>query len=845
MAVVFQRIKSWMERTLTPDQVVQRRFALFQALLHNDRACLRLITKLEEICHRPIPTDWSRIALLVRSLSITMTRMVHCLQEMQPGAYAGLMESQARIFDQLREMLPRPAVEADPPYALPLEKGGEHPELLGGKASGLVRILRETKIPVQPGVVVTTSAFNAYLRDNRLGSVIAGSLRTLNLRSPVRLQAVADRLQTAIMSGTVPGDVRASLLAAMEQVAGTNRSTRWAVRSSAHAEDGGGVSFAGQYTTVQNVGREDIFSAYKTVLASKYSTQALTYRLHYGLEDNQVPMAVLIQPMIESHTSGVMYTLDPLDFCRGGCLVITATRGLGTHLVAGSTVPDIVLVSRQNPEHFLAKQPAGKHTPNQSPESRRDHQNLLCLDDASAITLARWGLALEALAGTPQDVEWTQDREGNLFVLQSRPIRVPEAETAEAPALEPSRDTPPPADHADAILDVGTPASVGIATGRVHHLAGETELDRVPAEVILVTQGIPPSLVRLAHKVRAVLAKHGSKASHFASVAREFGLPLVVGLGDLADTLQQGQTVTVDAYRGVVYDGPVQALITWQERQRARPPIPFQKKIAPLMELISPLTLTDPASAGFVPGNCRTCNDLVRFVHEKGTQEMFSLVDAKGGGLRRARPLQTDIPIVMQVLDLGHGLTAAAGKHERVRPEHFQSAPMQAVWAGLSDRDITWSEGLLHMDWERFDRISGGIFNPKSAAQLASYALLAENYAHLLLRFGYHFAVIDGLSGQRSDENYIQFRFKGGGGIPEKRYWRLAMINKVLTHFGFLVKIQEDMLEAKCKRLDYEANQLRLRVLGYLLGYTPLLDMALESEGDALQVADRLLKKWI
>jgi pyruvate,water dikinase len=468
----------------------------------------------------------------------------------------------------------------------------------------------------------------------------------------------------------------------------------------------------------------------------------------------------------------------------------------------------------------------------------------LCLDDATASTLAKWGLELENLAGAPQDVEWTQDRDGKLFILQSRPIRVSQAALPEILPHDKTGDAPPPVAHTAELLEMGTPASVGIATGPIHRLADEAELHLVPPGSILVSPGIPPSLVPLAHKVRAVLSEHGSKASHFASVAREFGLPLIVGLGNLTESLQPGRIVTVDAYRGVVYRGEVQELLAWQEKQQAGPPSPFQRKMAPLIELISPLTLTDPAAVDFVPGNCRSFHDLVRFVHEKGTWEMFSLVDAKGRGLHRAKLLETEIPILMQVLDLGQGLIATARNKKSLAPADFQSTPMQAVWDGLSDREVTWAKGLLHLDWERFDQVSGGIFSLKSSSLLASYALVARNYAHLLLRFGYHFAVVDALAGERPDENYIQFRFKGGGGSPEKITWRLLMLGKVLKHFGFVVNIQEDMLEAKCMRRDSQASRFRLRILGYLLGRTPLLDMALESETAALDMAEQFIEKW-
>jgi pyruvate, water dikinase len=613
----------------------------------------------------------------------------------------------------------------------------------------------------------------------------------------------------------------------------------WAVRSSAMGEDGE-VSFAGQYDTVLDVSREDIFTAYKTVLAGKYSARALTYRLHNGISDAETPMAVLFLLMVDARTSGVVYTLDPLDKCGGACLVICSISGLGSSLVDGSTIPDIFLISRQDPTQFLDKQPAVRKNKLVGRESPPKDNQGVCLDDQSAITLAKWGMELETLAQVPQDIEWSRDQAGNLFVLQSRPVPK-SVENSDNVVLE----TPSvfPENHGFSPLKTGTPASSGIAAGEVYRIYDKAGMEHVPQNAVLMTRGIPPYLVGLLKKVSAVIAEKGSKASHFASVAREFGLPVIVGLGDVEGILEQGQVVTVDAYQGAVYDGAVEQLVSWNDQQKEKPPAHFQKKLAPLLSLVSSLNLTDPSAPEFSPQGCRSFHDIVRFVHEKGTHEMFSLVDTDGPGMRRAKYLETDIPILMHVLDLGDGLAGHARKLKTVTPEHFQSRPMRAVWAGMTDEDVSWSKGLLHMDWERFDQISGGIMSLKSSF-LGSYALLAKHYAHLLLRFGYHFAVLDTMTGNRAEENYIQFRFKGGGGSSDKKMWRLAMVERVLHEFGFRVMIREDMLEAGCKRLDPKANELRLTMLGYLLGRTPLLDMALDSRENALQMAEDMLNKW-
>ena len=834
-----KKIKKWAERFFIPDEVARRQFSLFQNLLLEDKKCLRLITRIEEIVHGPILVDWSRIALLTKSLSSSVWRLINSLEQMKPDTYSELLSVYERIHGQLLELLPIPAEKAAEPYAIALQHAQEQPDLVGYKAHSLARIIKQTQIPVPPGFVMTTNATRKYLEENNLQADIDKQLRLLNLQRPERIQKVSSSIGRAILKGTLPDELEKSIVSMTEKIQASWNCSTWAVRSSAVGEDGE-FSFAGQYDTVLNVSGEDIFTAYKTVLAGKYSTRALTYRLHNGISDEETPMAVLFLPMIDARTSGVVYTLDPLDKCSGSCLVICTVPGLGRSLVDGSTIPDIFLVSRQDPTRFLDKQPATRGKKSASPESLKSQEQNMCLEDQKAITLAKWGLELEAMAGVSQDIEWAEDRSGELFVLQSRPVpkSVENSEIIELKYLTsfPEKYESPP-------LKTGTAASPGVAAGEVYRISDESGMNNVPQSAVLLTRGIPPTLVGLLEKVSAVIAEKGSKASHFASVAREFGLPVIVGLGNLKDIIKQGQTVTVDAYHGAVYDGVVEELINWNDRQKIKPPAPFQKKLAPLLSIVGSLGLTDPSSPEFSPSSCRSFHDIVRFVHEKGTQEMFSLVDAEGPGMRKAKPLESDLPIVMHVLDLGGGLVDHSRKLKTLTPQHFQSSPMKAVWAGLTDKDVSWSKGLLHMDWERFDQVSGGIMSLKSSF-LGSYALIAEFYAHILLRFGYHFAVLDTMSGNRAEQNYIQFRFKGGGGTSEKKIWRLAMVERVLRDFGFRVMIREDMLEAGCKRLEREANELRLTILGYLLGRTPLLDMALDSREAALQMADDMLNQW-
>jgi pyruvate,water dikinase len=270
---------------------------------------------------------------------------------------------------------------------------------------------------------------------------------------------------------------------------------------------------------------------------------------------------------------------------------------------------------------------------------------------------------------------------------------------------------------------------------------------------------------------------------------------------------------------------------------------PFFTRLQRVMEFVSPLHLTDPASPGFAPVGCRSLHDLVRFVHEKGMVEMFSLVDRHGRGLGRARRLDTDLPLVMYVLDLENGISPEAGPGKEVRPQFITSEPMRACWQGLSHPDVAWDKSLLHIDWEELDRVSAGVISLRSAA-LASYAIISRDYLHLVLRFGYHFAVLDTLCGEDPEANYITFRFKGGGGSFENRLLRIQLIQIILEWAGFAVHTRGDLLEARFQRREAGRTLSRLTLLGLLQGKTRLLDMALSRPEQVLQLAEDFQERY-
>ncbi|HBR06907.1 MAG TPA: pyruvate, water dikinase, partial [Desulfovibrio sp.] len=436
------------------------------------------------------------------------------------------------------------------------------------------------------------------------------------------------------------------------------------------------------------------------------------------------------------------------------------------------------------------------------------------------------GLVLEGLFGSPQDVEWAADAEDRLYILQSRPFH-----------MDQPRPAPKAVSGAEVLLKDLTRASAGVAAGTVRHLRTVGEVASFPPGSVVVTAHLPPILAQFMGRIAAVVAEAGSRASHLASVARENGIPVVVG-PDAFAALPEGSQVTVDADAGMVYAGVVERLL---------PPAdgPGGSRVEPGFERILPLTvrlsLTDPEAPEFTPEGCKSFHDLVRFCHEKGVAEMFSLVGRGGRGLASSRKLKTELPLVLYILDLENGLFESGRSRDEVVPEDIKSQPMWAFWWGLADPEVGWGD-LVHVDWEEMDRISAGIFT-KNTRLLASYAIISADYLHCMIRFGYHFSVLDSVCSAEANSNYVHFRFKGGGGSLEQRLLRLEFLVEVLTRLGFDCSTRGDMLDARYARKSEGDTQKRLAALGYLTAVTRLMDMGLKDRAQVAELVERHLAR--
>lgn len=800
--LITELLRRWTYSVFAPGALLRKRYGAFRTLLEHDVRALERLADLEEVQAGVEVVDYSRVMQLEQELEDEVGAMVESLKELSPTAAMGLEEyfRKAAFYVRMGLDVGQPALE--PPYVLPLAEV-RSPEVGGGKAAALARVMRETDLSVPDGFVVTASAFHYFLEVNNLREPLDELLGTLRLDDHAGIEKTCRAMRHMVLEAPVPDEVANPLMEAAAELGDVS----FAVRSSAVAEDGR-FSFAGQYDSVLGVSRDELVDAYRKVLAGKYSAKAVTYRILKGLADDETHMAVLFQPMVPAAVSGIMYTADAdATQCVDGVTAVYAVEGLGEGLVSGRREPQVYCLTRED-EPVILQKPAHHEKPGAG----------------MLLELARSGHRLEEVLAGAQDVEWVADTKGRLHILQSRPMQ---RETVTGL----HREEP---EGAEVLLSGGTRISSGIGYGRVVHAVGVP--DNVPEGAVLVARSLTPDLVGVMDRLTAVVAVAGSRAGHFASVAREFGLPVMAS--PYASELAEGRMITVDADTGTVYAGKLPG---FSEKRTPEKSV-LAKRLEDIMPNLSVLYLTDPEDDRFAPEGCRSLHDVIRFAHETAVREMFSLVGRGGKGLGRVKRLKTRLPIAMYLLDLGGGLFAHARERNIVAPEDVTSSPMWALWWGLSRSGVEWNENMPVIDWEEFDRLSAGIMTKDSRA-LASYAVVASDYAHFMFRFGYHFAVVDAVCGSEATGNHINLRFKGGGGHWEQRLRRLEYIRAVLEARDFEVSIRGDMLDARCARMGENDTRRRLVLVGRLLAQSRLLDIRLDGDVDTDEMARKFLEE--
>jgi pyruvate,water dikinase len=528
----------------------------------------------------------------------------------------------------------------------------------------------------------------------------------------------------------------------------------------------------------------------------------------------------------------VLYTSDPSG--RSSGMIINSSWGLGTSVVDGTEDADqfiagrdgMILDARIGAKTGMTVARPGGGTEAVSPAIGL--HGAASLSEEQIAELVRTGLLLESHFGSPQDVEWAIDRSGTLFVLQSRPLRVPavSAETAKPPAV------PESSERRITFRNPGIVVQQGAAAGLVHVVTAARGLDAVPRGAVLVVKHDSPNLVRVMPEIAAIVTDTGSLTSHMASLAREFRVPTVVNTGDATKILEEGRSVTVLLDReAAVYEGTVEIPNELRRAAGIDDLQEFRRKRY-LLRYIAPLNLVDPFRDDFSPQACRTLHDVLRFMHEKAVGR---LIEAAGFGTRAPGAVKLDlsIPAGITVIDIGGGLQGVNGQGHAAL-EQVSSVPLRAILAGMIHPGAWRSEAVpLSVNDFLTSMFRAPDLMAESERQTGTnVAVVSREYANLNIKFGYHYTIIDCYVSDVPRSNHIYFRFAGGATDMTKRSRRLRVISSILEGQGFSLSTKGDMIIARLSNLGREDMETQLEGIGRLISYTRQLDAMLRTDDD-------------
>ena len=465
---------------------------------------------------------------------------------------------------------------------------------VGGKNASLGELLSQLTsagIRVPDGFATTAEAFRLFIKEGGLEERIAQRLAALDVDDVKALAEAGAEIRAWVEAAPFPAELEKEIREFYEWLKDGQEEISVAVRSSATAEDLPDASFAGQQETFLNVvGIDQILARMKEVFASLYNDRAISYRVHKGFTHMEVALSAGVQRMCRSDkgAAGVMFTLDT-ESGFDKVVFITASYGLGETVVQGAVNPDEFYVhkpilaegkypivrktlgSKLIKMEFDTEKVSGRsvRTVDVAPEERRQ----FAITDEDVIELAKFACIIEKHYGRPMDIEWGKDGiDGKIYILQARPETVKSRQGASDVQLKYTIKT------RGAVLAQGRAIGQKIGAGPVRIVESAAEMDRVQAGDILVTDMTDPNWEPVMKRASAIVTNRGGRTCHAAIIARELGIPAVVGCGDATEKLTEDQPVTVSCAEGDtgnIYEG-IQEFAVEEVRRGALPEVPVK-----------------------------------------------------------------------------------------------------------------------------------------------------------------------------------------------------------------------------------------------------------------------------
>ena len=480
--------------------------------------------------------------------------------------------------------------------------GREDVALVGGKSASLGEMTARTGVPVPYGFATTAHAYRLFLAETGLDKKIGQILQELtDVEDSRQLRAVSAKVRQAIVDEKLPVEFETAIRSAYAELAGKAGDAEpfVAVRSSATAEDLPDASFAGQQESYLNVqGADEVLERVKECYASMFTDRAVYYRTKKNFSHTEVALSAVVQMMVFSQASGVMFTVNVING-NSDNILIEGSWGLGEYIVQGTVTPDLFWVSKRDlvivertvhdKPIQLIRRPVGGVVEKEVPEELR---RIPVLNDEQIRQLAGYALDIEKHYGCFMDMEWAIDeRSGKLWILQARPETVwsnkfkeqattvnpssqsPKQQKEEVVSMKREAETATTAERT--VLVKGLPASPGRVSGIAHVILSPNLIDNFKEGEILVTEMTAPDWVPAMKKAKAIVTDSGGMTCHASIVSRELGIPCVVGTKSRGTSatlkIETGMQITVDATNGVIYEGTISDLIAQPRPAEAGP----------------------------------------------------------------------------------------------------------------------------------------------------------------------------------------------------------------------------------------------------------------------------------
>ncbi len=826
---------------------LRKKYNTFLSVLFENEHSLDLMTRLEEKLYNNQLISFPYLKGMVCNLSKHVASIVESLIQLTGGEHLVLRDIYGQLNRETMRVLTGRLEPVYTPIVIPLSSvSKDQADKVGNKMANLGEMHHCCDQLIPAGFAATACAYTQFLDFNNLPNRINEVLSGLQPNDSHRLIEAEKTIKQLFMEALVPPEVEDSILrqsAEFEKERGGP--IYWAVRSSAIGEDLAESSFAGQFATVLNVPTGRLLETYKEVASSKYNASVIVYQRMKNIRDDDVAMSVGFLEMIDPVCSGVVYSLNPVK-PESREMVINAVWGIGELLVEGVVSADVYVLMRQAGYPLLRVETAEKDIcltgakggGLQQSVLSRGRARMRCLNKNQLTRLAEMAMRIEEHLKGPQDIEWCFDREDRLYMLQARPLKI--FNKAEPASQVPLVD-------AGVISDDGQAICPGVGWGKVHKATNVHDLTDLPQGAILVLKHSSPRFIGALRKAAAVVVEKGNWTDHMASVIREFRVPCLVRVAGIFDSLQNGREITVDADRGVIYEGIVSTLprkiTTFRECNVDISMTESHRLLENMADYIFPLHLTDPRLEGFSAASCRSWHDILRFCHETALNEMFLLKEkSRLPSVKNIFRLHTDLPISLCLLDI-LGNVIRASHNGPIRAEDVKSLPFKKLWEGMSDPEVNWQGPDRQIGAK--DLFSAMMRTPiDPAAQSAdtrSYAVVAPEYLNMSLSMGYHYIVLDCYLSDDAFNNYISLSFKGGAAEAGKRELRVAFIAEVLKKMDFNVITSKDFLKARLKNESALELSNKLNMIGRMFGVSRLLDLAMEDEAMVKRCVDGFL----